>query len=437
MRCCFITLGCRVNQYESDAMAELMQNAGYELTSDPALADVCIVNTCTVTNIADKKSRQMLSRAHRLNPSAKLIAVGCWAQRSPAAAIELDGVNAVIGTADKGDIVNIVNSLFAHHEDEQAEAKSSMYVRDVMHEHRFEQLSAVCEGRTRAYLKIQDGCDRFCTYCAIPYARGGLRSRPLESVRAELEKLNFNGYTEVVLTGIHLMSYGRDLKDGTDIVDAVKCFDGLDSIKRIRFGSLEPHMISYEMIKTLAQNPRVCRQFHLSLQSGSNTVLDRMRRGYTAEEYEELCQKLRGAFGDKTAITTDIIAGFPGETTKEHAETIAFMKKIRFAKVHIFPYSRRSGTKADSMPFQLPNAEKSRRAGELIAIGRELEREYLAGYIGQTAEVLTEKAHDGFTWGCTDTYARVRINGELTPNIITAVKINDITEDNDGELSLL
>ena len=388
MRCCFITLGCRVNQYESDAMAELLTQAGFEITENPSEADVCIVNTCTVTNIADRKSRQMLSKAHKLNPNAKLIAAGCFAQRSPEAAAKLEGVYAVLG-------------------------------------------------RTRAYLKIQDGCNMFCTYCAIPYARGGLRSRSIESVRAEAEKLNNEGFSEVVLTGIHLMSYGRDLRSGTDIRDAVRCFDGLNNIKRIRFGSLEPHMMTDEIIAELADNKRICRQFHLSLQSGSDTVLERMRRGYTSGQYFELCQKLRRAFGGETAVTTDIIAGFPGETEEEHLETIEFMRKVGFAKVHIFPYSRRSGTKADAMPGQLSNAEKSRRAGELIAAGRESEHEYLEQYVGETVNVLIEKCVDNVSYGCTDTYAAVRINSAITPNTFADVKIKYIKEDMNGELYLL
>lgn len=460
MRCCFITLGCRVNQYESDAMAELLNKAGIEITDDPAAADVCIVNTCTVTNIADRKSRQMLSRAHKLNPNAKIIAAGCFAQRSPDAAAKMEGVYAVLGSADKNRVLELVADIAKEAEQNSKNEKcgcnahecgveghecgcgecadgARVLVRDVMHEHEFEEMSAVHEGRTRAYLKIQDGCNMFCTYCAIPYARGGLRSRSLASVRTEAQKLNEEGFSEVVLTGIHLMSYGRDLHDGTDIRDAVRCFDGLNNIKRIRFGSLEPHMMTDEIIAELAANGRICRQFHLSLQSGSDTVLERMRRGYTSAQYYELCSKLRKAFGSETAITTDIIAGFPGETEAEHRETMDFIRCVGFAKVHIFPYSRRSGTKADAMPGQLSNAEKSRRAGELIAVGRETEREYLQLFVGKTVSVLIEKCINGVSFGCTDTYASVRINREIKPNTFIDVKINCIKEEENGELYLL
>lgn len=432
MRCCFITLGCRVNQYESDAMAELLREAGWEVTDDPSVSDLCIINTCTVTNIADRKSRQMISKAHRMNENAKLIACGCFTQRSPEEAKRLSGVDAVLGSADKNRIVEIAASLF---ENEHGEAE--VLVRDVMREREFEELSATREGRTRAYLKIQDGCNMFCTYCAIPYARGAIRSRRLESVRNEAEKLNEEGYAEVVLTGIHLMSYGRDFGDGTNILDAVKCFDGLDNIKRIRFGSLEPHMMSDEIISGLAANERICRQFHLALQSGSTTVLDRMKRGYTAEQFYALTVKLRAAFGEGLALTTDIIAGFPGETEEEHRETLAFMEKVGFSKVHIFPYSRRSGTKADGMSGQLTNAVKSERAKELIEKGRELEMKFLKTYIGSTVSVLIEENEGGKALGCTDTYAKVAVGSHEEENTFVNVLIDSVSVQKDGEIRLL
>lgn len=432
MRCCFITLGCRVNQYESDAMAELLREAGWEVTDDPSVSDLCIINTCTVTNIADRKSRQMISKAHRLNENAKLIACGCFTQRSPEEAKRLSGVDAVLGSADKNKIVEIAAALF---ENEHGEAE--VLVRDVMREREFEELSATREGRTRAYLKIQDGCNMFCTYCAIPYARGAIRSRRLESVRNEAEKLNEEGYAEVVLTGIHLMSYGRDFGDGTNILDAVNCFDGLENIKRIRFGSLEPHMMTDEIISGLAANERICRQFHLALQSGSTTVLDRMKRGYTAEQFYALTVKLRAAFGEGLALTTDIIAGFPGETEEEHRETLAFMEKVGFSKVHIFPYSRRSGTKADGMSGQLTNAVKSERAKELIEKGRELEMKFLKTYIGSTVSVLIEENEGGKALGCTDTYAKVAVGSHEEENTFVNVLIDSVSVQKDGEIRLL
>lgn len=431
MRCCFITLGCRVNQYESDAMAELLRNAGWEVTDDPSVSDLCIINTCTVTNIADRKSRQMISRAHRLNENARLIACGCFTQRSPDEAKKLPGVDAVLGSADKNRIAEIAASLF-----ENERGGAEVLVRDVMRERKFEELSATREGRTRAYLKIQDGCNMFCTYCAIPYARGAIRSRRLESVRSEAEKLNAEGCAEVVLTGIHLMSYGRDFGDGTNILDAVKCFDGLDNIRRIRFGSLEPHLMTDEIISGLAANGRICRQLHLALQSGSTAVLERMKRGYTAEQFYDLTVGLRAAFGEELALTTDIIAGFPGETEAEHRETLAFMDKVGFAKVHVFPYSRRSGTAADRMSGQLTNGIKSERAKELIEKGRELEMKFLEGYIGRTVSVLIEENEDGRALGCTDTYARVAVGSREEENTFVNVLIGSVSVRKDGEIRL-
>lgn len=423
MRCCFITLGCRVNQYESDAMAELVLGAGYEIVTEPEFADVYVINTCTVTNIADRKSRQMLSKAHRLNPKAKIVVCGCLSQRNPEGIKKLDGVDAVLGSADKNRIVEIINALL----DDNKESKQ-IYVRDVMHEHKFEEMSATHEGRCRAYLKIQDGCNMFCTYCAIPYARGAIRSRSLDSIRREAEKLNNDAYPEVVLTGIHLMSYGKDLSGNANILDAVRCFDGLDNIKRIRFGSLEPHLMTDEIIKGLAENKRICRQFHLSLQSGSTSVLTRMKRGYSAWEYLELTKKIKNAFGMETAFTTDIIAGFPGETEKEHLETIEFMHAVPFSKVHVFPYSRRSGTPADKMDGQLTNKQKSERARQLINEGRKLERAFVSSFVGKEMLVLIEENVDGSSLGCTDNFIKVRVPDALEPNKLYGLKLIALEE---------
>ncbi len=433
------TLGCRVNSYESDAMCGILRANGYEIVPDDEPADICIVNTCTVTNIADRKSRQMISRCHKLSPEAIIIVTGCWSQREPQAAMRLEGVCAVLGTAEKQRIAQICGELITEKQQSDDWIKAQSYVADVMHKHDFEELSAVAEGRTRAYLKIQDGCNRFCTYCAIPFARGAIRSRSLESVRHELEILDESGFAEVVLTGIHLTDYGKDI-GGVTLADAVDCTAGLGNIKRIRLGSLEPHGMSDELISRLTRNPRVCRQFHLSLQSGSTSVLQRMRRGYTAEEYLDIVAKLRSSYGEageRVAFTTDIIAGFPGETYEEHRETLAFMDKVGFARVHVFPYSRRSGTVAASMPGQLTNAEKAERAQELIKRGRELERDFLLRFIGRREQILIETQNPEGSWsGFTDSYVRASANCG-TPNELVDVIIKSITEDKNGELSLL
>lgn len=435
VRVSITTLGCRVNSYESDAMCGILRANGYEIVPDSEPADICIVNTCTVTNIADRKSRQMISRCHKLNPEARIIVCGCWSQREPEAAARMAGVRAVLGTTEKQRIAEICGELTADENDRSAFS----LVRDVMHEHGFEELSAVAEGRTRAYLKIQDGCNRFCTYCAIPFARGAVRSRPIDSVRRELERLEKAGFAEVVLTGIHLTDYGRDI-GGVDLADAVACAEGLTGIKRIRLGSLEPHGMTERIISRLTADPRVCRQFHLSLQSGSTSVLERMRRGYTADEYADIVESIRSAYGDdggSVAFTTDIIAGFAGETEEEHRETLDFMRRVRFARVHVFPYSRRSGTKAADMPGQLTNAVKAQRAAEISALGKQLEREFLTGFIGREESVLIETMNaDGLYGGFTDSYVKV-LTPKGSPNSFVSVRINSIKEDESGELSLL
>ncbi|MBO4848483.1 MAG: tRNA (N(6)-L-threonylcarbamoyladenosine(37)-C(2))-methylthiotransferase MtaB [Clostridia bacterium] len=432
MKVSILTLGCRVNSYESDAMAGLLRSRGFEIVPENDPANICIVNTCTVTNIADRKSRQMISKCRRLNPDAKIIVTGCWSQRYPEAASALPGVSAVLGSSEKNRIAEVVSELLEG-------GSHVLLVEDVMHKRGFEEMSATAEGRTRAYLKIQDGCNRFCSYCAIPYARGAVRSRSLSSVRRELELLEKAGFAEVVFTGIHLTDYGKDI-GGVDLADAVDCAEGLDGIKRIRLGSLEPHGLTDEMISRITSCGRVCRQFHLSLQSGSTTVLQRMRRGYTADEYAEIVEKIRSSYGperERVAVTTDVIAGFAGETEEEHLETIDFMKRIGFARVHVFPYSRRSGTLADRMPGQLTNAEKSARAQELISVGRLLERTFLERFIGRTERVLIESKHDGgLYFGFTDSYVRV-LTADAEPNTFADVNIRSITEDKNGELSLL
>lgn len=432
MRVSITTLGCRVNSYESDAMAGLLRSRGFEVVPDDEPADICIVNTCTVTNIADRKSRQMISRCHKLNPEAGIIVAGCWSQRCPEAAMKLEGVSAVIGTAEKTRIDEVAMEIL--------NGRSGVdLVRDVMHEKQFEEMSAAAEGRTRAYLKIQDGCSRFCSYCAIPFARGAARSRSIGSIRQELERLNEAGFAEVVFTGIHLTDYGRDL-GGVCLADAVDAADGLNNIKRIRLGSLEPHGMNDELIRRITSNERVCKQYHLSLQSGSSTVLQRMRRGYDAEEYAQIVEKIRDSYGDdawRVAFTTDIIAGFAGETPEEHRQTMDFMERIGFARVHIFPYSRRSGTLADKMPGQLTNAEKSARAQELIALGRVLERRFMERFIGKNETVLIEvEDRGGFMCGYTDSYVRV-LTKHGAPNEFVNTIPDSIKEEKNGELSLL
>jgi len=415
MRAAYCTLGCKVNQYDTQAMRELMEDAGYETVEFEDTADVYLINTCTVTATGDKKSRQMISRAHGRNPAALIVVAGCYAQRAAEEVLALPGVGLVIGARDRGRIVELIEGLTG--------PKSAV---TGLADAGFEALSTTREGRARAHLKIQEGCDRYCTYCIIPYVRGPLRSRSPEDIRRCLELLEQSGYGEVVLTGIHLMSYGKDLPGRVALPDAIAQAEGLEGIRRIRLGSLEPQLMTEEFVAALRDNPRVCRQFHLSMQSGSDGVLKRMARRYDTDVYRRCVEMLRAAMPG-CAITTDVIAGFPGETEEEHRETMAFVESIGFSRIHVFPYSRREGTAAARMPGQLSAAEKSRRAGELIALGRVLEQRYMQGLVGTRQQVLLEEPVKGLMEGYTSGYVRTAVReadedmaGCLTDVMITA-----------------
>ena len=416
-RVAFYTLGCKVNQQETDSMKTMFEQAGYETVPFEQPSDVYVVNTCTVTQISDKKSRQMISRAHACNPDAIIAVVGCYAQRSPEDVKSLPGVRLIVGTQRRSQLVELVEAA-------RVEGGQVNTVEDIRAAREFEELPPAAQGtRTRAQLKIQDGCDRYCSYCIIPYARGPVRSRPVEEIRKELTRFGDIGTPELVLTGIHLMSYGKDIPDSPGLPHIIALAANTPGIGRVRLGSLEPALIDDAFVAGLKEIPdlKLCRQFHLSLQSGSNTVLARMRRRYTVKEYEQAVQRLRNAFLG-CAITTDIIAGFPGETDQEHRETLAFAEHIGFARVHVFPYSRRSGTVAADMPGQLSREDKERRAHELISIGERMEREYVRGQIGTVLQVLPEETSEGISEGYAGNYVRVRFAGEAGPGLIN-VKI--------------
>jgi threonylcarbamoyladenosine tRNA methylthiotransferase MtaB len=403
MKAAFCTLGCKVNQYETQAMLELFQKAGYETADFDGFADVYVVNTCTVTQTGDKKSRQMISRAHAHNPKAKIVVVGCYSQVAPEEVTKLPGVWMVLGTKDRSRVVELFEASLK--DERSAAAVYPLKGRD-----EFEEISATQESRTRAHLKIQDGCDRYCTYCIIPYARGAIRSRPLKSVRAEMEKLALAGYAEVVLTGIHVMSYGRDFHDGTTLSDAFALAEDIPGIKRVRLGSLEPNMADEAFTEAVKNSTKVCRHFHLSLQSGSSGVLKRMNRRYTPEEYEACVARLRAAMPN-CAITTDVIAGFPGETEEEFIETETFLKKLALSRIHVFPFSARKGTKAAAMDGQIAKNVKAARTKRLIELGSELEGKYLNSFLQTKQEVLFEECEGGYTYGHTGTYVRVGVEG--------------------------
>ena len=380
-------LGCKVNSYETEAMQQLLEEAGYEIVPFHEKADVYIINTCSVTNIADRKSRQMLHRAKKQNPDAVVVAAGCYVQ---AAAEELKAdlaVDVIIGNNKKQDLVPILEEYFKDKSD-------SSQVIEISETHEYERLSIhKIADHTRAFLKIQDGCNQFCSYCIIPYTRGRVRSRRPDEVVAEVRELAAAGYQEVVLTGIHLSSYGVDFKEEEkkeNLLSLIKQVHEVEGIRRIRLGSLEPRIITEEFAQALASMPKFCPHFHLSLQSGCDKTLKRMNRHYTTEEYAAGCEILRRYF-DNPAITTDVIVGFPGETEEEFEETKAFLERIGFYEMHIFKYSRRAGTRADRMPDQIPEQVKSVRSEILLKLEKQMSKAYRESFLGRNKTVLLEE----------------------------------------------
>ena len=374
-------LGCKVNAYETEAMQELLEQHGYEIVPFKEGADVYIINTCTVTNMADRKSRQMLHRARKMNPGAVVVACGCYVQ---AKRDEIDDcIDIVVGNNRKKDIIEILSE----HEAMQEGVQKELVDINNINEYEELRLSQTAE-HTRAYIKVQDGCNQFCSYCIIPYARGRVRSRSHDSVIREVEELARNGYKEVVLTGIHLSSYGVDT--GDDLLSLILSIHEIEGIRRIRLGSLEPRIITEEFAKTIAGLPKMCPHFHLSLQSGCDATLKRMNRHYTSEEDYEKCVLLRKYF-DNPALTTDVIVGFPGETEEEFAQSKAFIDKVDFYETHVFKYSKRAGTRAAQMEEQVPESVKAVRSNELLELTRRKQASYEEALVGTTQEVLMEE----------------------------------------------
>ena len=409
----FHTLGCKVNIYETEAMQQALLRAGYEIRSFEEPADVYVINTCSVTNIADKKSRQMLHRARSLNPGAVIVAAGCYAQAAAGELAKDTGVDIILGNQEKKDIARVLERWFRGDADDEGEAarttekeaerKRFAAAGDIAAVRRYDDLPAfTMSGHTRAFLKIQDGCNQFCSYCIIPYLRGRIRSRKPEDILTEAKAFADQGFRELVLTGINLSSYGMDF-DGAgaekteaggeaapDLAAVIQLLDDIPGIQRVRAGSLEPRLITRGFLETLAGTKHFCPHFHLSLQSGSDSVLKRMNRHYTAEEYYRSVCLLREYFPD-AAVTTDIITGFPGETEEEFAETLAFAEKVGFYEIHVFPYSVRKGTRAASMPGQLTRAVKAERAGRLSALNALQARAFREKRMGTVQEILTEE----------------------------------------------
>ena len=399
-------LGCKVNQYESEAIAELFAEKGYEIVGIDEEADVYVINTCTVTNFGDKKSRQLIRKVKRQNENAIVAVVGCYAQTAPKELMEIAGVNLVIGTKDRAQIVEMVEQY------DRANGVEN-HVSDIMKERVFEPLSIQkLANRTRAYLKIQDGCSQYCSYCIIPYARGPIRSREPQEVVAEVKRLAENGFKEVVLTGIHVASYGKDRRD-TSLLDSLKQVHEVEGIERIRFSSIEPNVVTEEFAQTMAALPKVCDHFHLSLQSGCDKTLKEMNRKYDTEKYRQAAATLR-KYLPKVALTTDIIVGFPGETEEDFRESYAFAEEIGFAKIHVFPYSPKRGTPAAARKDQLLNAVKAERSHTLIQLSDKMAAEFLADAVGTDAEVLYERAvGDGIYEGHTTNYMKVHGRSEV------------------------
>lgn len=384
----FYTLGCKVNQYETEAMLEMFKEDGYEQVDSEDYADVYVINTCTVTHMSDRKSRQYIRRMKKKNPNAIIAVVGCYSQVSPEEILEIEEVNLVMGTNERRTIVDEIKKLEVVEGDKKAST-----VDDIMKVRAFEEIEiSQSNGRTRAFMKIQDGCDRFCTYCIIPYARGGkVRSRDMESIVNEAKTLAENGYEEVVLTGIHVASYGKDLKEeNTNLLDVIKRVNEIDGIKRIRTSSVEPILFTDEFVNEVSNMEKVMPHYHLSLQSGCDETLKRMNRRYTTEEYKTIVNKLREEIPN-VAITTDVIVGFPGETEEEFEKTYNFLKDIELSQMHIFKYSPRKGTKAADMENQVSPQDKHKRSEKLLKLNKENFEKMATRMVGKEFEVLFEQ----------------------------------------------
>lgn len=426
-KCALHSLGCKVNSYETQAMQKMMESAGYEIVPfGEEIADIYIINTCSVTNIADRKSRQMIHKAKKLNPEAVVAAAGCYVE-SAGDNIDED-VDIVIGNNEKSHLIEILNEYFEHMDKEKSV--------DIGKATGFDELNIDSPlEHTRAYVKIQDGCNRFCSYCIIPYVRGRIRSRKPDDVMAEIKRVAASGCKEVVLTGIHLSSYGLDFKDSTvKLIDVIEAVNRIEGIERIRLGSLEPLIVTEEFVRRLAKCKKICPHFHLSLQSGCDETLKRMNRRYNVDEYYKGVELLREYFPD-AAVTTDVIVGFPGETEEEFNITKKYLEKVCFYEMHVFKYSRRKGTAADKMPDQIPENIKAERSTELLELNEILSNGYREKYIGKKVKVLLEENHiienKKYIIGFTDTYVRVALENpeeKLYTNQIVNVRVKKLFE---------
>ena len=428
-------LGCKVNAYETEAMQEMLEKAGYEIVPFREGADVYIINTCTVTNIADRKSRQMLHRARKMNPDAVVVAAGCYVQAQNARENTDPCIDIVLGNNHKKDLIKVLQEYeetkAARKEGTAGAEKADILdIEEIGKTKEYEKLHLTKPGEhTRAYIKVQDGCNQFCTYCIIPYVRGRVRSRTVEDVLDEVRTLAGNGYQEVVLTGIHLSSYGIDFDGTRHLLSLIQAVHQIEGIRRIRLGSLEPGIITEEFARALSELPKMCPHFHLSLQSGCDDTLKRMNRRYTSEEYYEKCCILRRYF-ENPALTTDVIVGFPGETEEEFQKSRDFVDKVNFYETHIFKYSRREGTKAAAMENQVSEQEKARRSAVLIELGEKKRKAYEQSFLGKEVEVLVEEEAliqgKPMQTGHTKEYIRVAFDGDKSlKNTIVKVRVDN------------
>lgn len=404
----FYTLGCKVNQYETEAMAELFADAGYKICDYGEVCDVYVINTCSVTNMGDRKSRQIIRRAKKTNPNAVIAVTGCYAQTAPNEVLKIGGVNIVIGTQDRKNIVSLVEGL--------ENSSNINHVTDIMTNHEFEELHIKqYSNRTRAFIKIQEGCSQFCSYCIIPYARGPVRSRPFDEVIMEVNRLAANNFKEIILVGIHVASYGMDL-DNVTLEKLIQAANDIDGVERIRLSSIEPMTLDRSFIDSIKGSKKLCHHFHISLQSGCDETLKRMNRKYTSAQFKKIVDGLREAFDD-VAITTDIMVGFPGETDEEFEQTVDFVRSVAFADAHVFQYSQRRDTPAAKRPDQISPDVKEKRSKIIIAETKKSRDEFISRFLGKTMRVLFEqRASDGMYEGKTDNYITVCVPSDENLN---------------------
>ncbi|WP_044566998.1 tRNA (N(6)-L-threonylcarbamoyladenosine(37)-C(2))-methylthiotransferase MtaB [Anaerococcus provencensis] len=419
-----ITLGCKVNQYESEAVEELFLQKGYEKAQTNA--DIYVINTCTVTNMSDRKSRQMISKARRDNPDAIVAVMGCYSQVKPEEVAEIEGVDIVLGSRNKENVVDLCEDIL-----QNKDAIDKIIAPSETKTYEELEISNQTE-MTRAYIKIQDGCNMYCSYCLIPYARGNIVSRDIDSIVEETKRLASNGFKEIVLTGIHVASYGKDFDSNISLIDVIEAVASVDEIKRIRLSSMEPRHISLDFLERMKATGKACDHFHLSLQSGSDDILNAMNRKYDRKMYKEKVDLIREVFPN-AGLTTDIIVGFPGESQRNHEETMEFVDEIKFAKTHLFKYSPREGTRAAKMTGQVDGNIKKQRLHELERIEEKNRMAFLEEQIGKVLEVLIESKSDleGYSGGYSTNYLKVNVKNQILANTIASVKITDIIK---GEL---